>query len=175
MPLYFCVEYFWWPLPFKPLASHLRHTASTDNFLPSNNAKEAVSYSDLCLFSPHLLPRTERTKSKLGLTTEPADLPFPYGEEVVAVLLRMKTVVGPPDICKHVLQVTLRPHVMCALLHVLLASGHPAFGSPGGQGSAFPSCHAPSATHLTMPLCPSLDHHDGTCTSALSTSGGICH
>jgi alkaline phosphatase len=40
--------------------------------------------------------------------------------------------VGTPDIQKHVLHVTFRPHVVCALSDVLLAGGHPAF-SPRSQ------------------------------------------
>ena len=36
------------------------------------------------------------TKSKLDLASDPADLPLPHGEEVVAELLRMKIVVEPP-------------------------------------------------------------------------------
>jgi hypothetical protein len=98
-----------------------------------------------------LLQSTGHKKYKLGLTTEPADLPLPHGEEVVAELLRMKIVVGAPDICKHVLQVTLRPHAVCALLDVLLASGHPAFGSRANRAQWRAKLHAAVAAKYPEP------------------------
>ena len=103
------------------------------------------------------------TKSKLNLATDLADLPLAPGEEIVAELLRRKIVVGAPDICKHVLQVTPRPYEVCALLDVLLASGHPAFGSRGNRAQWRAKLHAAVAAKYPKPLAQELFARCGLC------------
>jgi hypothetical protein len=129
------------------------HGHLMDEVLKHAQYRTAVRGNCFSMQMPYeqILKSISETKENLRLDTDPAELALPHGEDVVAKLLRMKIVVGTPDILKHVLHVTLRPHVVCALLDVLLAGGHPAFGPRSQRALWREKLHAAVAAKYPEP------------------------